>query len=99
MRHVAIANVALFGVVLAGVILGACAGGSSSGGPPGDAPRAVPMAGTKEIPECTSFVDAESSGGQGTATAPHQTIADAVAAADNGAVICVAEGVYAEEIA
>ncbi len=102
MRHAAITNVALFGVVLAGMVLGACSGvdgGSSSGGPPGNAPRAVPTAGTKEIPECTSFVDAASSGGQGTATAPYETIAEAVAAADNGAIICVAEGTYAEELA
>jgi hypothetical protein len=67
--------------------------------PPGSAPRAVTVARATEIPRCTAFVDAGATGqGGGTAQAPHKTIAAAVAAASNGAVICVAEGVYAEQI-
>ena len=43
-------------------------------------------------------MDAGVSGqGDGTAQSPHRTIAAAVAAASNGAVICVAEGTYAEQ--
>ena len=40
-----------------------------------------------------------SDGGEGTAQAPHKTIGAAVEAAEPGAVICVAEGTYAEQIA
>ena len=67
--------------------------------PPGSAPRAVTVARTTAIPACTSFVDAAVAGrGDGTAQRPHKTIAAAVAAARNGAVICVAEGTYAEQL-
>jgi hypothetical protein len=67
--------------------------------PPGSAPRAVTVARTTEIPACTSFVDAVASGrGEGTAQRPHKTIAAAVAAAGNGAIICVAEGTYPEQL-
>jgi hypothetical protein len=67
--------------------------------PPGSAPRAVTVARTTEIPPCTSFVDAAVSGrGDGTAQRPHKTIAAAVAATGNGAVICVAEGAYPEQL-
>ena len=67
--------------------------------PPGSAPRAVTVARTTEMPACTSFVDAAAAGrGDGTAQRPHRTIAAAVNAAANGAVICVAEGSYAEQI-
>jgi hypothetical protein len=60
-------------------------------------PRAVAVAQTTTIPACTSFVDAAGNGG-GTAQAPFPTIGAAVEAAEPGAVICVAEGTYAEEL-
>ncbi len=66
-------------------------------GPTAGVPRAVTIARTTTIPACTSFVDA-AGGGTGTASQPHRTIAAAVAAARPGAIICVAEGVYAEQI-
>lgn len=67
--------------------------------PAKSAPRAVEVARATTIPACTLFVDAASSGsGDGTARKPHKTIAAAVAAADPGAVICVAEGTYAENL-
>lgn len=45
------------------------------------------------------FVDAAArAAGTGTAESPHKTIAAAVAAAQPGAVICVAEGVYSEQL-
>jgi hypothetical protein len=62
-------------------------------------PRAVTEARTTEIPKCTVFVDAAAPAkGDGTVKKPHKTIAAAVAAAENGAVICVAEGTYAEQL-
>lgn len=62
-------------------------------------PRAVKVAQTTQIPSCTLFVDAAArKGGDGSAGAPYASIADAVAAAQPGAVICVAEGIYAEKI-
>jgi disaggregatase-related protein/uncharacterized protein DUF1565 len=60
-------------------------------------PRAVTVARATAIPRCTVFVDAAAAGG-GTAQSPHKTIAAAVAAAPPGAVICVAEGTYAEQL-
>jgi Protein of unknown function (DUF1565) len=67
--------------------------------PAGSAPRAVTVARTTTIPRCTSFVDAAAPArGDGTAQKPHKTIAAAVAAAGNGAVICVAEGSYPEQL-
>ena len=89
MRHTAIAALALFAIVPVGGEAGAL--------PAGSAPRAVAVARTTEIPGCTLFVDAAATG-SGTAQSPHKTIAAAVAAASNGAVICVAEGTYAEQI-
>lgn len=63
-------------------------------------PRAVEIARATEIPSCTIFVDAGAAeGGEGTADGPYATIAAAVEAAPAGAVICVAAGTYAEEIA
>jgi hypothetical protein len=59
----------------------------------------VTVARTTEIPGCTLFVDAVVTGrSDGTSQRPHKTIAAAVAAANNGDVICVAEGTYAEQI-
>ena len=61
--------------------------------------RSVTVARATAIPACTSFVDAASSvKGSGTAEQPYNTIAAAVEAVESGAMICVAEGTYAEEI-
>jgi hypothetical protein len=66
---------------------------------PGSVPRAVTVARTTAIPRCAVFVDAAAAGrGDGTVRSPHKTIAAAVAAAPAGAVICVADGVYAEQL-
>lgn len=63
-------------------------------------PRAVTVARTTKIPDCTLFVDAAATApGKGTVAKPFKTLAAAVAAAKAGAVICVAEGVYAETLA
>jgi hypothetical protein len=62
-------------------------------------PRAVQVARATSIPACTLFVDAASTGTpDGTAALPYRAIAEAVAAASDGAVICVAEGAYAEAL-
>ncbi len=62
-------------------------------------PRAVTLARATAIPACTAHVDAAApDGGDGSAGAPHKTISAAVEAASAGAVICVAEGSYAEEL-
>ena len=99
MRHTAIAKVVLFGLVLAGGIAVADLRSSSGSSPPGSAPRAVTVARATEIPALHLFVDAAAAGrGDGTAQRPHKTIAAAVAAAGTGAVICVAEGTYAEQL-
>lgn len=67
--------------------------------PQDSVPRAVTVARTVDIPACTVFVDASAvSGGAGMVQQPFKTIAAAVAGADNGAVVCVAEGIYAEQI-
>jgi hypothetical protein len=66
---------------------------------PRGVPRAVSVARTTMIPRCTVFVDAAAADrGDGTVRRPHPTIAAAVDAASPGAVICVAEGVYPEQI-
>ena len=77
----------------------------SSGKPPpeegpSDIPRAVKVARTTTIPACTLFVDAAATGGggNGTAATPFNTIGAAVSAASAGAIICVAEGTYAEKL-
>lgn len=65
----------------------------------GSAPFAVEVARATVIPACTRFVDAAAAqGGSGTAQQPHRTIAAAIDAAEPGAVICVAEGVYREQL-
>lgn len=61
-------------------------------------PAAVKVARTTILPDCTQHVDATAAGGDGSAAKPYQTIAAAAAAAQSGAVICVAEGTYAESI-
>src|SRR6185295_9196673 len=87
-RAAAIAAVALFGSI---VVVGAADEGAI--------PQAVQVAQTTAIPACTMHVDAAADAGDGSAEKPHSTIAAAVEAAQAGAVICVAEGTYAEQIA
>src|SRR5689334_19623740 len=65
---------------------------------PGGIPSAVSVARTTAIPACTMYVDAAAKGGDGTAQSPHTTIAQALEAAEAGAIICVAEGAYAEQL-
>jgi hypothetical protein len=60
---------------------------------------AVEVARATKIPRCALFVDAAFEGGDGTVQSPFQTIAAAVEAAEPGATICVAEGVYTEQLA
>jgi hypothetical protein len=100
MRRLAVANLMLLGTVLAGGGIAAekSVATKSVVPAPGSAPRAVTVARTTTIPNCTSFVDAASSGGDGSAQKPHKTIAAAVGAERPGAIICVAEGSYTEEI-
>jgi hypothetical protein len=95
MRHSAIAALALLVIVPAGGEARAQPAGSAPQA--GSGPRAVTVARTTDIPACTLFVDAAANG-RGTAQSPFKTIAAAVAAAGNGAAICVAEGTYAEQI-
>ena len=65
----------------------------------GSAPRAVQVARATAIPACTLHVDAAGAkDGDGSVQRPHKTIGDAVAAAEPGAIICVAEGTYAEQL-
>ncbi|MEI9899944.1 MAG: DUF1565 domain-containing protein [Hyphomicrobium sp.] len=59
---------------------------------------AVKVARATAVPACTMHVDASASGGDGSAEKPLKTIAAAVEAANPGAVICVAEGTYGEQI-
>lgn len=57
------------------------------------------VARTTTIPACTVYVDAANTGAAtGTAAQPHKTLAAAVAAATSGAIICVAQGTYAEAL-
>ncbi len=66
---------------------------------PDSPPRAVMIARATAIPHCTVFVDAATSaGGNGTSQRPHKTITAAVGAAAAGAVICVAEGMYPDQL-
>lgn len=62
-------------------------------------PHAVKVARTTAIPACTLFVDAAFAGASsGTAAKPFKTMTAAVSAANAGAVICVAQGSYAEQL-
>ena len=63
------------------------------------ASRAVTVARTTAVPGCTNFVDAASKAADGTIEKPFKTIAAAIEAASPGAVICVAEGSYPEQLA
>lgn len=70
-----------------------------AGTPIREVPRAVTVARATAIPNCTVFADAAANaGGNGSAANPFDSIAGAVAAANSGAVICVAQGTYAEAI-
>jgi hypothetical protein len=75
-------------------------GDSGDAGTPGAAPHAVSVARTTSIPACTVFVDVANNGmADGTAAHPHKTLGGAIASASSGAIICVAEGTYAEALA
>ncbi len=63
-----------------------------------DSVRAVKVARATAIPACNVFVDSSGAGGDGSPGKPHKTIAAAVEAAESGAIICVAEGTYAEQL-
>lgn len=64
----------------------------------GSLPR-LAVARTTAIPACTVYVDGAVTGTPaGTVSNPYRTIAAAIAAASNGAVICVAQGTYAETL-
>lgn len=106
MKYMAIASALLLSQAFAGGLASAAPispttrSGPAEAASTGGVPRAVAIARTTAIPNCTVFVDAASkAGGDGAAQRPHKTIAAAVEAADPGAVICVAEGVYAEQLA
>ena len=62
------------------------------------APRWVTAARATELPRCNVFVDSTAGRGNGSLRSPFLTIGEAVSAAEPGAVICVAEGLYREEI-
>ncbi len=62
-------------------------------------PHAVKVARTTAIPSCTLFVDAAAPKAATERRASPKRIAAAVEAAQPGAVICVAEGTYAEQLA
>lgn len=52
-----------------------------------------------ELPSCTTHVDSnESVRGNGSAAAPWQRIGEAVDSVESGAIICVAEGSYPEQL-
>lgn len=61
-------------------------------------PAPVTVARATVVPACTGFVDAAAEDGDGTAQKPYAKIAAAIAAAQPGAIICVAEGTYAEKL-
>lgn len=68
-------------------------------GPVGIVPHAVKVARATAIPSCTVFVDAAHPGvADGSRISPFTSITAAVAAATDGAVICVAHGTYAEQL-
>ena len=101
MRDLRIAIVALVGVALGGIAAGASPllAAELAAAQPRTVPHAVAVARTTTIPVCTLFVDAAAAaGGTGTAARPLKTIAAAVTRASAGAIICVAQGVYAENI-
>ncbi len=100
MTRLAIVLLSLFGIAFAGYSPAASEPISPAGaGQRASMLRPVSVARTTAIPECAVFVDASSNGaGNGTSQQPFKTIGAAVDAATPGAVICVAEGVYAESL-
>ncbi len=91
MRHATVAILMLCGSVRALNFAGAAE-------PAGHG--AVEIARATQIPSCTLFVDsAGAKNADGSAGQPHKTITAAIEAAKPGAVICVAEGTYAEKLA
>ncbi len=61
--------------------------------------RIPTIARTTTVPACAIHVDrAAGAGGDGSAARPLATIAEAISAAKPGAVICIAEGTYAESL-
>ena len=65
----------------------------------GGVQRAVTVARTTAMPACTTYVDgAAAASGDGSRSSPWKTIAEAITAAANDAVICVAQGTYAEAL-
>ena len=95
-----LAFLAVFAVAYAGGVARAQAPSAGVSAAPAQVPRAVSVARTTAVPRCTVFVDAAAAGASaGTAERPHRTITAAVAAAEPGAVICVAEGSYPEQLA
>ncbi len=87
-----ILSLALTTLLAASAFAGDIAGSKDPSRPPA-------VARTTAIPACALFADAHGpDGGDGTAAKPFQTIAAAVAAANPGAIICVAEGTYAEQL-
>ena len=61
--------------------------------------NAVAVARAVAMPACTIFVDAANgTQSDGTVSNPRQSIKAAIESADEAAVICVAEGIYAEEL-
>ena len=82
MRHAVFLAIAVFSLMQAGASI-----------------AAVTVARITTIPACTLFVDVAFAGAStGTVKRPYKTIAAAVAKAPGGAIICVAEGVYAENL-
>jgi hypothetical protein len=76
-------------------------GGTGGSTPQLDAvPRAVEVARATEIPACSVFVDAAANAGEadGSSDRPFVTIAEAVDAASEGGIVCVAEGTYPESL-
>lgn len=87
MKHAAIVAATLVGIIHGGSDIAAAV------------PTAVKVARTTVLPGCTLFVDEAFAGGSnGTAGKPYKTIAAAVAVASARAIICVAQGVYAEKL-
>lgn len=75
--------------------------GGPDAGPPSDGGSlsTLAVARTTTIPACTLYVDGAATGTPaGTLSNPYRTIAAAISAASNGAVICVAQGTYAETL-
>lgn len=94
------AAIAAFVTITSVLLASGVEAGSDQAGLPGIGKSgAVRIARTTAMPDCSLFVDAASGpGGNGSAQAPHDTIAAAISAAEPGAVICVAEGIYAEAL-